>query len=296
MPARRRRGHRAHPFDLTAPRAVASGGPGAPAVVFLLALAIAPGSVGAAPPYITDDTGTQGRGNWQLELTGEYVHHDRTAVVGGVPIDQVRRVMQFGPVLTYGVTENIDVAVGVSRLRDRVTENGVLVQDAEGTTDSTLEVKWRFYERDGLSFAIKPGLLLPTGDEDKGLGTGKVSWGINGILTYETGPWSWLANLAYAEARYKRPEDAETNHRHLWRVSGGLGYRLTEGLKLAAEAGIRTNPARDDPFLPGTNGHFVTLGAIYSPTEKIDLALGLRKSTNEGESDWAIPFGLTIRW
>jgi hypothetical protein len=186
--------------------------------------------------------------------------------------------------------------VSVSRLRDRVTENGVLVQDAEGTTDSTVEVKWRFYERDGLSFAVKPGLLLPTGDEDKGLGTGKVSWGINGILTYETGPWTWLANLAYAEVRFKRPEDAETNHRHLWRLSGGLGYRLTNELKFAAEAGIRTNPARDAPFLPGNNGHFVTLGAIYSPTDKIDIALGFRKSTNEGESDRAVPFGLTVRW
>lgn len=265
-------------------------------MVLLLALAVAPGTAEAAPPYITDDTGTQGRGNWQLELTGEYVYHDRTAMVGGAPIDQVRRETQLGPVLTYGVTENVDVALGVSRLRDRITENGVLVQDAEGTGDSTLEVKWRFYERDGLSLAVKPGLLLPTGDEDKGLGTGRVSWGINGILTYEAGAFTWLANLAYAEARFKRPEDAQTNHRHLWRLSGGLGYRLNETLKLAAEAGIRTNPARDDPFLPGDNGRFVMLGVIYSPTDKVDIALGFRKSTNDGESDRAIPFGLTIRW
>jgi hypothetical protein len=33
-------------------------------------------------------------------------------------------------------------------------------------------VKWRFYEKDGLSFAIKPGIILPTGEEDKGLGDG----------------------------------------------------------------------------------------------------------------------------
>jgi hypothetical protein len=261
-----------------------------------LALAIAPGSVGAAPPYITDDTGTQGRGNWQLELTGEYVHHDRTAVVGGVPVNQVRKVTLVGPVLTYGITDDIDVAVGVAHLRDRITENGVTVQDAEGATDSTVEVKWRFYERDGLSLAVKPGLVLPTGDENEGLGSGRVSWGVNGILTYETGPWTWLANLAYTEARFKRTDDAETNHRHLWRLSGGLGYRLNEKLKLAAEAGIRTNPARDDPFLPGNNGHFVTLGAIFSPTDKVDIAVGWRKSINDGESDRAFPFGVTFRW
>ncbi|MDH3289015.1 MAG: hypothetical protein OEP48_15010 [Betaproteobacteria bacterium] len=67
-------------------------------------------------------------------------------------------------------------------------------------------------------------------------------------------------------------------------------------LLLAAEAGIRTNPARDDPFLPGRNGHFATLGAIYSPTEKIDIAIGFRKSTNSGEADRAFPFGVTFRW
>jgi hypothetical protein len=266
------------------------------ALLFIPLLAAVPVAGRSAPPYITDDTGTQGRGNWQLELTGDYVHHDRTAVVGGVPVNQGRKVTLVGPVMTYGITDNIDIAVGVAHLRDRITENGVTVQDAEGATDSTVEVKWRFYERDGLSLALKPGLALPTGDENEGLGSGRVSWGVNGILTYETGPWTWLANLAYTEARFKRAEDAETNHRHLWRLSGGLGYRLNEKLKLAAEGGIRTNPARDDPYLPGNVGHFVTLGAIYSPTNAIDIAIGLRKSTNDGESDRAVPFGVTFRW
>jgi len=265
--------------------------------VHLAALfAVAPALGLAAPPYITDDTGTQGRGNWQLELTGEYIHHDRSAFLEGAPVDQERRVTVVGPVLTYGLVENVDVAVGLAHQRDRITENGVLVQDTEGTTDTAIEVKWRYYERNGLSFAIKPGLLLPTGDESKGLGTGKVSWGVNGILTYETGPWTWLANLAYAEVHFKRAEDVETNHRHLWRLSGGLGYRLHEKLQLTAEAGVRTNPAKDDPFLPGNNGHFAMLGFIYSPTESIDIAFGFRKSGNSGESDRAFPFGLTLRW
>lgn len=263
--------------------------------LFVLLVAT-PGAVLAAPPYITDDTGTQGRGNWQLELTGENVHHDKTAVVSGVSVNQERKVTLAGPVLTYGVTDNVDVAIGAFYLRDQIVENGKTVHDARGTTDSTVEVKWRFYERDGLSLAIKPGLLLPTGNEDKGLGTGALSWGVNGILTYEAARWTWLANVAYSEVHFKNSDDEETNHRHLWRVSGGLGYLIFDKLKLAAEAGVRTNPAKDDPFLPGQNGNFVTLGFIYSPDPKVDIGLGYRKSTNKGESDWAIPFGLTIRW
>lgn len=269
-----------------------------PAYAFLpvVLLALAPITALAGPPYITDDTGTQGRGKWQLELVGEHIHHDRTASLKGAPVNQNREVTAFGPVLTYGIAESVDLAFGIAHLRDRITENGVLVQDAEGTTDSAVEVKWRFYERDGLSFAVKPGLVLPTGDESRGLGTGKISWGVNGILTYETGQWTWLANLAYIEARFRRPEDTQTNHRHIWRLSGGLGYQLHETLKLAAEAGIRTNPAKDDPFLPGQNGHFVMIGVIYSPAEYVDIAVGIRKNVNEGESDTAFPFGVTFRW
>ena len=53
---------------------------------------------------------------------------------------------------------------------------------------------------------------------------------------------------------------------------------------------------RSDPFLPGNNGHFVMLGVVYSPTESVDIAVGFRKSTNDGESDRAFPFGVTFRW
>lgn len=260
----------------------------------LLAAAPVPGLAG--PPFITDDTGTQGRGNWQLELIGDYIHHDKSAISGGTLVDQERRVTVFGPVLTYGIVDTVDVAFGVAHVRDRITENGVPAQDVEGTSDSAVEVKWRFYESKGLSFAVKAGLLLPTGDENRGLGTGEVSGALNAILTYETGSWTWLANLAHEHVRFKRPEDAQASHRHVWRLSGGLGYRLYKTLNLVAETGIRTNPAKDDPFLPGNNGHFVMLGAVYSPTDNVDIALGFRKSANEGESDRAFPFGVTFRW
>jgi len=265
-------------------------------VILLSVLAVAPAGVRAAPPYITDDTGTQGRGNWQLELTGEYIHHDRTANVDGALVNQVRDVTAFSPALTYGVTETVDIVLAPAYVRDRITENGTVVQDAEGLSDSVMELKWRFYERDGLSFAVKPALILPTGDENRGLGTGSVSWGVNGIVTYDSGPLSWFANLVYTEANFERPEDQQTNHRHLWRLSGALSYRVREKLRLAAEIGIRTNPAKDDPFLPGNNGHFAMLGFIYSPSDKVDIALGFRKNVNQGEEDSAFPIGVTFRW
>lgn len=250
----------------------------------------------AAHPYITDDTGTQGARNWQVELQGEHNRHDRSADPGDGTVRQVRRITVFNPVLTYGILDNLDVALGLNRVRESIREDGAIVQSANGMSDSTVELKWRPYEAGGLSLGLKPGVVLPTGDENRGLGSGKLSWGVNSMLTYETKPWVWLVNVAYSENRFKRPEDANANHRHLWRLSVGIAYYLHDQVRLVGEGGVRTNPARDDPFLPGRNGNFAMLGLIYSPSEKIDFDIGIRRSASRAELDMAILLGATLRW
>ena len=264
--------------------------------VAVLSLLAAPASSWAAHPYITDDTGTQGTGNWQLELLAERDRNARTADPGGGAVHQVRKVTLFNPVLTYGMLDTLDVAFGLNHLRQRTTEDGAVTQAADGTGDSTLELKWRFYEANGLSLALKPGLVLPTGDENRGLGTGKLSWGVNFILTREAKPWTFLANVAYTRARYKLPADAEANRGHLWRASAGLAYYLRDDVRLVGEAGVRTNGAKDDPFVPGRNGQFAMVGLIYSLSDKMDFDVGIRKRLNHAEFDTAILVGATFRW
>jgi hypothetical protein len=250
----------------------------------------------AAHPFVTDDTGTQGAGNWQLELLGQRDRHVHTADPGGGPVQQRSTATVLNPVLTYGLLENLDVALGLNHLRYRVTDNGLVTAQANGASDSTLELKWRFYENNGLSLALKPGLQLPTGDENRGLGTGRTSWGAAFIATYEAKPWTWLGNVAYFRPRFELPQDAADNRGHLWRVSGGASYSLRGDLRLVGELGVRTNPARNDPFLPGHNGRFAMLGAIYSPTEKIDIDIGVRKGLNHAEPDTVLLIGATFRW
>jgi hypothetical protein len=272
---------------------------GSVAIALMLVSSLIPHSsslVWAAHPFITDDTGTQGTGNWQLELQAERGTLDRTANVGGVPVQQESRVTVFTPVLTYGVLENLDVALGLNRAKQRTTENGVVVEDSSGTADSMVDIKWRFYESGALSLALKPSFLLPTGDENRGLGTGKASWGVNFIATYEAKPWAFNGNVAYSDVRYKLPQDAADNRADLWRVSAGAAWSVRDDLRLVGEVGIRTNASRNDPYLPGSNGQFAMLGAIYSPTDKIDLDVGFRKSLNHAELDWTFLVGATFRW
>ena len=72
--------------------------------------------------------------------------------------------------------------------------------------------------------------------------------------------------------------------------------QVGEELRLVGEAGVRTNPAKDDPFLPGDTGRFAMVGLIYSPTDKIDLDIGYRKGLNDAEPDWTVLIGATFRW
>ena len=256
-----------------------------------------PSSFGwAAHPFITDDAGTQGAGNWQLELMGQHNRHEAIGATGAGSVQQRTRATLFNPVLTYGLTENLDVAVGLNGLRYKVTENGVVADEASGLSDSTIELKWRFYDADGLSFAVKPTLSLPTGNENRGLGLGRTSWGVNFIADYDVKPWAWFANVAYFHPRFERAEDAAGARDHLWRVSVGTTYEVRENVWLAGELGVRTNELRDDPFFPGRRAQYAMIGLIYSPADKIDLDIGLRKGLNRAETDTVFLIGATFRW
>ena len=250
----------------------------------------------AAHPFVTDDSGTQGAGNWQVELLGQRDRHDHVADPGGGLTQQRLRVTLLNPVLTYGLLKNLDIAAGLNYARYRISDDGFVTAEANGMSDSTLELKWRFFEHNGFSLAVKPGIQLPTGDEDRGLGTGRTSWGVNFIATYDAKPWTLLGNIAYFRARFKLPADEVANRGHLWRASGGAAFAASEQVRLVGELGVRTNIARSDPFLPGRTGQFAMLGVIYSPTGKIDLDVGFRKGLNRAEIDTAMLIGATFRW
>jgi hypothetical protein len=246
----------------------------------------------AAHPFITDDASTQGAGNWQLELMAQRDRHD--AAAGSVR--QSSRSTLLNPVLTYGPLDTVDIALGLSRERFRVTGDGVPAREASGWGDSTLEAKWRFHDADGLSFALKPGVSLPTGNENRGLGTGRTSWGVNLIADYDVKPWAWFANVAYFHPRFASAQDAAGQRDQLWRVSAGTTYEVRENFWLAAELGSRTNESRDDPFFPGRRAQYAMLGLIFSPTDKIDVDIGVRKGLNRAETDTAFLVGATFRW
>lgn len=89
-------------------------------------------SVYAAIPLITDDTGTQGKGKFQLELAGEYAHDKEEGVTNN---DSA-----FSAALTYGLADIIDVVLSVPYQSLRSDEAGYKTSKS-GMSDLAVETK-----------------------------------------------------------------------------------------------------------------------------------------------------------
>jgi len=127
--------------------------------------------------------------------------------------------------------------------------------------DISVEVKWRFYEKDGHSFALKPGITLPTGDEDSGLGSGRPTLSLFLVGTREAGPWDFHANLGYI-----RNENIVGERDNLWHASLATGFKATERIKIVGNVGIEQNTDRT----VNTNPSFLIGGLIYAVSENVD--------------------------
>lgn len=237
----------------------------------------------AAHPFITDNTGTIGVDHWQLELMAEKGTHSNS--VGGV--SQKDAYTLFNPVLTRALSETLDVAFGLNHLN---IDGG-----STGQGDTSLELKWRFYDKDGFSLGLKPGIYFATGDENKGLGNGKTGYGLNFLVTKEIDKLILLGNIAYNRNNYTTVLE-ESNRSNLWRASAGFCYKLTDTWNLVGEAGAKTNQARNNEYFPGSTAPFGMVAVVYSPNNEIDLDFGVRKGLNKADYDSVYLMGGTFRW
>jgi hypothetical protein len=249
--------------------------------VALLALAL-PATARAAHPLITDDAGTAGRGNFLVEINSEFARDDEagTEETGG----------ELALSLTAGLGDNLDLVLGLPYAWSKVREGGAVTSEEDGVSDASVEVKWRFLENDGLALALKPGITLPTGDDEKGLGTGRVCYSLFFIATREFEGWALHANLGYGRNEFSLAEDDEASRHDIWHASVAAEAALTEDLTAVANLGIETNEDR------ASNAHpaFALAGIIYSLSENVDIDLGMKAGLTGAETDLAVLAGTAI--
>lgn len=244
----------------------------------------------AAHPLITDDTGTLGTSGAQMELSV-----DRARSTSGASFSRSRIVPRTEEVsttsrstltnlaFTYGWTERVDIALSIPHQRVNATN----ADRVEGVGDTGIEMKWRFLEKDGVSIALKPQVLLPTGSERRELGNGKVSYGAIAVAAYEADQFMLLAN-----AGYTYNNNVADARKDLWSVSAAAVWKMNPLVQLALDVGTYRNPDRSD----NDNPAFAIIGLIYSPIDTLDLDVGIRKGLNQAEPDHAVGAGVTIRW
>ena len=196
--------------------------------------------------------------------------------------------------LSYGIMDNIDIVLGMpfQWFRIRADNDETIKTSESGISDLSLELKWRFYEKEGLSFALKPGLTLPTGNEKKGLGNGRPSYGLTFITTKVLEPWAFHFNLGYTRNEYKLREDKEASRKDIWHVSFASEVEVVKNLKLVGNIGIERNPEKASSRHPA----FILGGFIYSISENIDVDVGVKGGLNKPETDLTFLVGMALRF
>lgn len=245
----------------------------------LIAIFLCSGTVFAAHPLVTDDAGTMGKGKAQVELNFEYSSHKES----GIKVNAT----DLNAVFTYGLTDNVDFILSLPYQFIKVKVEGETLKE-NGMSDMSLELKWRFYEEKGVGdLALKPVITLPTGDEDKGLGNGRATFGMYLIASKEIDPLTLHLNIGYI-----RNENKFDDRKDLWHVSLASEIELMKQLKLVANIGMERNPDRDS----NTNPAFILGGIIYALSDKVDIDFGVKAGLNKAEVDYALLAGLAYRF
>ena len=229
-----------------------------------------------AHPLISDDAGTLGRGNSQIEISGEYGRDDEA----GVRDQATELVVALG----HGLTDRVDLIFTIPYLATRTEQSGATTT-AAGVSDLSVELKYRFYDRERLSLALKPGITVPTGDEQQGLGSGRATATLFFIASHQAAPLTTHLNLGYI-----RNQNLADERQDLWHLSLAAELELNRSLKGVANIGWERNPdpASDSPAA------FLLGGFVYSMNQTVDLDLGIKYGLSGPETDFSLLAGLTF--
>lgn len=239
----------------------------------------------AGPPLITDEAETLDKGEAEIELTAEFsVDKD---YVDEVKIEEQESEVQAKVI--YGIVDNLELELEVPYLWVKEKEDGAETFNESGMGDVGLELKWRFYNEDDLSFALKPAVAFPTGDSDKELGTGNVSYGLSFLTSkeFDSAHLAFHLNVGIMHYDYKNEEEKAEKRPDIWNASLAAEKGIVKGLKVVVDLGTETNSDRNS----NTNPAYALGGLVYSVLENLEVGLGAKFGLNDATPDYAIIAG-----
>lgn len=185
-------------------------------------------------------------------------------------------------VVSYGVNERLDVILTAPHQSTRSTTSSV-----RGAGDTDIGAKWRFWELGNTSLALRPGISIPTGDGDRGMGSGRVSTGVFAVLSHEPSPWGFHVHLGWTHNRNVHGERLQIYH-----GSVAATYRSSPQWQWVTDISAETsaNPAFNEDV------RSAVLGAIWTIRPSLDLDLGYRGGLSDVTPDHAWLVGLSYRF
>jgi hypothetical protein len=231
--------------------------------------------VHAAHPLISEDTATEGTGRFELEMGNAWTR------------DGSQRSYEVDPQLSCGVLPQLDAILRPSWIDQHTNVDGSMVH-ARGAGDTTVDLKWRFFERGKTSLAVRAGLDAPTGDAGAGLGVGKTTWHALAVASVDAAPLAVHANLGYTSNRSDPMERRDLYHASaaaVWTVNESWRVLL---LELAADTAV--DRAQSTP--PAV----ARVGAIYTVTKGLDVDVGYQGRLNSAAPAAVLLVGVTVRW
>jgi len=254
----------------------------------------------AAIPLITDDTGTQGKGKFPLELFGEHSHDKGKFATS--------KKSNLSATLTYGIIDPIDIVLSVPYQVWR-TDDSDSVATENGIGDLAFEATWRISEIGDWSFALKRDLPFRREAIPEALVPGRRH--IMSFPLLRTMPAKSDLPLRAGELSVRRRRRYITPNGLLiavpptpvmktlsvrgwtfWSFSAAGSVEFIEDFYVVADLGAQTNTDAASSTCPA---YFLT-GFIYSPAENMDLGLGVIFGLNSAEADYSVRDGITFRF
>ncbi len=235
------------------------------------------GASWGAHPFVTDDTRTQGSGNFELQLGSQFT---RTTDDG-----TTLSAFQFAPQLSYGLVDTVDI-----QLRPNYNSyftTGADPQRASGFGDVFAGFKWHFVEDGAWSGAIGAGSGFPTGNAARGLDAGQAT-----PFAYLTAMWATETLQLQATVGAIRNAAIPAGRSRLAHISAAALWKPQPGLQLGVDILVDQHPLQSVAQWPAA----ALVGCIYTLTSFVDLDLGYQRRLNQSAPDNQYLLGATFRW
>lgn len=225
-------------------------------VIFILVMIVSQAPIlQAGPPLITDDPGTPGDGNWEINI--------------GFTIEKLKTETSYeAPILdiNYGLGERLQLKYEVPWLI--LDEEGAASKNGLGNSEIGLKYRFLDEEQHGVSMSIYPQLSFnnPTSSDERGLVDSGMELLIPFQLSKDIGSAELLIELGYNLIEHDKDE---------WIYGLATGWQLTKSAKFVAEInGVTKNDFEENVLV-------FNIGGILNVHKNINLLFSAGRSFRE---------------